>query len=512
MSTEEKFKDLLHKKLGEKDFAFNPEAWENARALIDASRAKKKRIIPFIFILLGLLITGFVGFYFLNGRINLHNNTHKTTSVNKSKKVEATESKSNHSPNKKDLQSRNVKTTDNKLTNDGDIKSDIRDLKNASVLESERQAASNKKQLSQDLAKAKATNKKVGRAINAKSSQTNNINSAGESAGKSSLKFSKKTAAKAGNDDSQLIKGSDGAIAMSVKRKSKKPSVSLDEKTGGVADSNNDVNGIDSSLQVLDSKGDNEKTEINNLKPEDELSTSDASLAILPALQNSSVAVESLKPTADTSKKIIILKNIFSIEAGGNYLLGWKNEHGTDAKGFNPQIGINYLRMLTEKLRISGGVHYTTIGNLSEYTHTSKDIRYGFGQERNITAITPVKMHYLLAPIKCTYKLNEKNAVGIGYTFGYLLTVNNKVENYSEKLNSTSATTVSATKGYTEGFSPFDSQLSLFYRRLLIPNLYVNGEIFFGLTDIKDDTFFAPPNFERNKGMKITLIYNLFKK
>ncbi|HOZ87947.1 MAG TPA: hypothetical protein PL029_09320, partial [Bacteroidia bacterium] len=70
MSSEEKFKDLLKQKLEAKDFPFNPENWEKARELIDESRGRRKRIVPFILLCIGIFISGGLCVYFFDGVLN----------------------------------------------------------------------------------------------------------------------------------------------------------------------------------------------------------------------------------------------------------------------------------------------------------------------------------------------------------------------------------------------------------------------------------------------------------
>jgi hypothetical protein len=58
----------------------------------------------------------------------------------------------------------------------------------------------------------------------------------------------------------------------------------------------------------------------------------------------------------------------------------------------------------------------------------------------------------------------------------------------------------------------FDSQIDLGYRRQISKDLWLNADIYVGLTDIKNNTFFGSQVFERNSGIKISLMYQLFKK
>jgi hypothetical protein len=175
-------------------------------------------------------------------------------------------------------------------------------------------------------------------------------------------------------------------------------------------------------------------------------------------------------------------------------------------------VGVNYARNVSRDIKLSLGIHYTSVNNLKSYSNISKQSSYGFGETAKVTVITPNKIHYLLLPLKIAYAIDEKNTVGLGYTFGYLITVKSKVENYTQSINSKTETTITKTTGYTKGFKPFDSQLALFYRRKILGNLYANMELFLGLTDIKDNSFFGSSNVDRNVGVKFTMMYNIFNR
>ena len=205
---------------------------------------------------------------------------------------------------------------------------------------------------------------------------------------------------------------------------------------------------------------------------------------------------------------------LFSVEAGANYMFGWKNPETRDAQGFNPTIGVNYFNNFKSKMSISIGLHYSSVGSLSYSSYSSRVVRLGLGEETRVTIYTPLEVHYLLAPLRFNYNVNAMNAIGLGCNIAYLLTVQSEVETYTEKMDGQQyGNNLEKTTGYTQGFKPFDTQISVFYKRRLYPNLAVNMELFFGLTDIKANHFFDTNNsFERNSGLKLTLVYNFLKK
>jgi hypothetical protein len=206
------------------------------------------------------------------------------------------------------------------------------------------------------------------------------------------------------------------------------------------------------------------------------------------------------------------IKHVVSLEAGTTYLFGWKDNQGKDANGFNPIIGLNYAYQFNQHLSISLGIQYTSVGNIRNTDYTAKRIKYNFGEEIDYTTISAKTMYYLMWPMKLSYHLNAKNEIGTGLNFAYLLDVNSNVATYSKRFNTISPAVNAKSNGYKGGFSPLDAQLALFYRRRLASRLSIHSEFLYGVVDIKNDLYFKPVSFDRNIGLKLTLLYDVFKK
>lgn len=203
---------------------------------------------------------------------------------------------------------------------------------------------------------------------------------------------------------------------------------------------------------------------------------------------------------------------LFSVEAGLNYMQGWQNQQGRDARGFNPLLGINVFNNVTSNISLSFGLYYSSVSHLSYSSYTSRVVRLSFGEESDVTVFTPVKLHYVAVPLRINYNLTAKNTIGAGCNIAYLINVENEIENYKVKQGLKYNQTYQRTRGYTEGFAKYDAQVSVFYKRTFCPKLAANIELFYGLTDIKENDFFGDGVFERNSGIKLTLVYNILKK
>lgn len=237
----------------------------------------------------------------------------------------------------------------------------------------------------------------------------------------------------------------------------------------------------------------------------------DSSSRQTPAIANTpSVAIPDTaslpKPPFGKPKKFIFA------EAGLGYFTGWKNNDGRDANSLTPVLGLTFSEALTDKLAVNIGLQYNRHANLRYSNHVSKTTTYKLAEESDVTLITPQTLHYLVIPVKLAYNLNEKSSVGAGINFAYLLDVTSKIETYHQGISGTSNYYSGKTMGYTDGFKTIDSQLLFFYRRNIYKNIWANTEVFYGLSDIKNNSLFPTNRFERNAGIKLTLMYNFFRK
>jgi len=199
-------------------------------------------------------------------------------------------------------------------------------------------------------------------------------------------------------------------------------------------------------------------------------------------------------------------------EIGAFYNVGWKYQGIREGAGINPVVGFSYLNMVSRKTALSVGLYFTTINQLQLATKTFAVTRVSFGEESNVTVITPTAAKYLVVPFKASYFLNQNNILTAGYSVGYLLDVQSKVQTYTEVNGVAGAKSVSSTGGYTQGFGAFNSQLSVGYRRKIFKGCWVNGEIIYGLSDLRDNSFFGMNTWEQSSGIKISLTYDILKK
>lgn len=218
-------------------------------------------------------------------------------------------------------------------------------------------------------------------------------------------------------------------------------------------------------------------------------------------------AAGSAGPTGNDSILSFRSRDVLYYEIGAGWLGGWKYGSLHDGRGLTPIGGIGFIDRIDNQRSVSFGVQYMMISNLDAASRTSRVTSFRFGEESSVTVIKPTTLHYLVIPLRYMHYVSRSDVFGGGINLGYLLNVDATISRYQERPGYRSDPEQSRLSGYTEGFSWYDTQLSGFYRRDFGRFFGFQTELFFGLVDIKNNSFFRQENNERNSGIKLTLIY-----
>jgi hypothetical protein len=499
MNNEEKFKKSLSNLIQSKEFPFDETNWERASEMIDASRQAGRKA-PFIYLsVLLLILSGIGGFYFL-----MENNStiaEKIAVASPAQQIKASEENSIPSKVITSARVNKVRTS-------------------ASEPAAIDQTPSQKQITPVDQPTSESVAPKTLAPEIEKIPAIPNANTTPEKSAPSEIKpVTNEPVKQTGTIKNPLIASDveNGTPASPVKEEKTKETTKNEES--------HEITNAIAPVQpattnpVANTKETKDQSLTETVLIDSVYTLTPQKINSLPVMKG--VGIDPIVPKIDSAMLLNDISLVYqpkekpvwiSIEGGVSYLYGWKNPGSTDAKGYNPLIGINYFQNVTDKLSVSLGIQYTSIGNLNYSNHTTKVTTLNMGEENKVTVFTPVKVHYLVAPLRAHYNLNYKNTIGIGCNVAYLLTVDSEIETYDQTLTSSSGYNLSKDKGYTEGFTQFDAQLSVFYRRKLHPNLSFNAELFYGLTDTKDNNFFHSNVFERNNGLKLSLVYNILKK
>lgn len=231
----------------------------------------------------------------------------------------------------------------------------------------------------------------------------------------------------------------------------------------------------------------------------------------LLAREKPKTVTDSIKSAMQPSLQVNPPLNYFYAETGTYLNIGWNVNGKHEGFGFNPYFGLSYVFLLSDKTSVTVGAYYYTINRLKS-SKTIKSTEVVFGEVSDVTEITPTRLNYIAVPVRFQYSLSEKEVVTFGASFAYLLDVQSRVKTYHESYNKTENESTYWTGGYREGIRTFNNQLSLGYRRRLYQNLWANAEFLFGLSDIRDNSFFNINKKESAHGLKLSLTYNLVKK
>lgn len=481
MNSEEKFKELLREKLNEKEFSFNEKQWGSMREMIDESRDKKGRRV-ILFLLSLACMTGTLFLYLFTGKVN---ETMTQARVEKNKN-ETPLTQNHHLP----LADKETDLTKKQQTPSKEFTSPP-----GKNFQQPNQKPEQVKPEMNNVSQNNRDGQETGHADHKDALVTNNLSNVQPTKQQTVIKIA----------STPPVTSQSAPITEEVK-------VELALNQPVIDDTRNTESKIKTEVLETEKIIPSENT-TNETPSEPVVSSQSASLLNTPviltdsAAMNSPVVADVILPIAPNEPKHTV-----SFEAGANYLAGWKEKDKRDARGFNFVAGANYQNTINHQLALSAGLQYTSVRNLSAYSHSSTTTSYGFGEKKDVTVITPEKIHYLQAPVKFHVALNAKNSIGFGYTLGYLITVNSKVATYGTGTNYSTETSFTKTNGYIQGFNKFDSQLSIFYKRMVLKDFFINTEMMYGLTDTKQNNFVKTSVFERNMGLRITIGYNIFQK
>lgn len=492
MSTEqENFDDLLKSKLDESEFPFNEANWDKAEALIiQAEKKRKRRIIGVIFFI-GMLLGVCVMIPFIGGKNNVE------------KKDLGTEKKNVKIDSKVESE---VKPEIKMINSDKVAQAEIveksgRENEQIASLESNSSKENSNKEIDQK--KEKGVNKNPYTS----EKETNNAGGTAFAETKKSItarKKEQKARSEDGknNDTQSIIKEDQEAGITEVNNNNKEVEVVKNEEAKNIAS----VKSVNEKPDVVTSISDSTKSSFvanNSLK-------NDSTIIVKDSIVKTKV--DSVKPAVKDASEIFKKSTLFSIDAGANYAFGWVNNTTKEATGFNAVLGVSVTHQFVKKWSVLIGLQYNSLAHLSYSSFTSKNLQYDLGYNQTKTVITPTILYYLAVPIKLQYHFNEKNSLSIGVNTLYLLNTNSKVDTYTESTFGATTHNVSTKKGYMDGFSTWDLQPALAYRRRIIKCLSINAEIYYGLMDLKNNATFGLAKSEHNSGFKLTLSYNLLHK
>lgn len=529
------FEENLKKKLEEYEFPFDEKNWEKASAMIDASRNNRR---PFMFYFLSglallLVSTGLI--YFMTNTISASDK--KLLAVNEHAAVIKEHTPVVNTDNTPLVQNQISNTS---VSSSSDIKADnttqnseikpilskqVTTIKKPSVISASKNAVS--------LVKPSDT-KTVSQTVNSTASDeiANNSNTSNLS---TNAAQSTHNAANTSNASSNSTgKQSESSLT----KKTEKPKGSVTTEIPAVLGSNLNNNQPRNTIADSPSLTNENSNKLGNIitpvnTPQVSASqTTDSVGAVVTLSSNTLIVsvVDSLN-TADVIKtdsatgspivterpyKVKPTKNYLYADIGANYLFGWNTNNGNEANGFNIAGGLNYQYYFNPTISMALGIQYNSIGNLTNSSYSVTTLKYDFGVQKDVTEIKYIRLHYLTLPVKLGFNIGKHHIIGFGANVSTLINSDSQTDKYhtnnAEPVNESNRLSSTKETGYLTGFNPYDVQAGVFYRVKVYKGFSIGAELYYGLTDIKENNHFKNNNFERATGAKITIGYDLFKK
>jgi hypothetical protein len=204
-------------------------------------------------------------------------------------------------------------------------------------------------------------------------------------------------------------------------------------------------------------------------------------------------------------------RNYLAIKGGAAYMPGWDTRAGIDAKGLNWVASAEYGLYVSSKLSLASGVQAYNITNIRTAFYTAQSTSYAFSAMNSGTVLTASSLYYMAVPLLLNYHLSEGRRLGIGISAGYLLGSNNRIDYTVKDEFGTKPPPSERIRGYYNAFRRYNTLLTGSYTTVIYNRLSVEGEIFYGLTDliINND---QKKDAEVPMGVRLSLRYSIFDK
>ncbi|MDP2385817.1 MAG: hypothetical protein Q8M29_05570 [Bacteroidota bacterium] len=234
----------------------------------------------------------------------------------------------------------------------------------------------------------------------------------------------------------------------------------------------------------------------------------------IPVVLTDSLKKDSLPGdiASDSILEILPKKNSLEIVMGAAWSTPWTNDVKNIGRGLSPIAGISYERKIRSHYGVSIGLQLNTFYNRSNPAFVSRTINYGFGKTTYVHTTRVNYMQYISIPVRFAYPANKKGNFSFGVNIGYLIDSRIERELYAGRDLGGSSVITTFDNGVYKGFHSVDAQLAIAYRRKMPNRFSLQLECFYGLTDVFDNEILGVNSFERNKGIKFTLGYELFRK
>lgn len=492
MKNEEKFEDIIRSRFSEKrDLPFDEANWENIKKMTDASREKRKRR-KWLFIFFMGLFTG-VGIM-----LTVIPGSKSNTQLAESKSKESLPS-SYEKTAKEELKDKTKATpvTPVPIKTGSPEKKPGENSDKSVKISSANKANQSAAIQNQTAAMPVSTAKKINSSVNLNKKPVSDI------------------ALSRGTQDEKISENvtsveESGVVSVQLKKKNENASSSEENMK-----SQEVTSAKDESPEIL-------PVIVENTNPGNHSADSSGTLSLaVPVLnrdspvkkQDSTVgAKQKTTEVKQPAKENVVRKNMLSIEIGTAFAFGWNYNDSVEGRGFTPLLGIKYTRSLGTKWLLNTGLQCTSVGYLNYSPHTVKHINSSFGYSSSDTTVATTWLYYLTLPLQIHYKLNDKNYIGIGGTVSYMITGSGKITTYKQSDDfGVTDKKVSLQYGYVKGFNPWNASLMLVYTRKFSNRISASLNPYFGLMDIKNNSYFSKSKLERDLGVKLIFSFNIFK-
>lgn len=173
---------------------------------------------------------------------------------------------------------------------------------------------------------------------------------------------------------------------------------------------------------------------------------------------------------------------------------------------FNPEFSLGYDKVITRKWSANASLSYFQI-NGALRTAQFVQTQLGLGYESTQIDIKTLSLHYLQIPVIINRDINERVAIGAGFSASFLLNTKSSIE--TSLVDNFSINEISSQEewGYTGGYNSLNTSLLFNFEYRLNHRFTFQSKYQLGLNDITRAEIYSIQKRDRNNRLTVGLKY-----
>ncbi|MBC7862432.1 MAG: hypothetical protein IAF38_05610 [Bacteroidia bacterium] len=179
---------------------------------------------------------------------------------------------------------------------------------------------------------------------------------------------------------------------------------------------------------------------------------------------------------------------------------------GGQTPAINPHIEFAAGKRFGKSFFAEAGLFYTSLGKISQAPSIFTSNSYSLGYMANTTEIDIRNLHYAGLRLGVLFNRN-KFSFSAGTRFSYLVSTSCKQKTYTESYGIRNNVSELKAYGYAGGIFNYDLQADVGFSYGFSKRFSAGCFMNFGFIDLKNNSYFSNPAFERSKSLRLIFSY-----